>query len=124
VDLWGFCTVYFPYLELLFNNYDKLNENEVKLFNLVKEIFITIYTTRITEISHTRIFGILENIDNILENISDIHVSINKASSIKKLKTSHTKKTTQNTKKTNSNVSFKKRPKLRNFKNPIFLSVK
>jgi serine/threonine protein kinase len=124
VDLWGFCSSYFPYLELLFNNYKKLNENEVKLFNLVKQIFITIYTTRTTEISHTHIFGILENIDNILEKISDIPVSINKVSSIKKLKTTHTKKIRRNTKKTNSNISFKNRPQLKNFKNPIFLSVK
>ena len=110
VDLWGFCSTYFPFLELLFNNYDKLNENEMLLFDLVKKLFIYIYSTP-PEINIHEITKILQNMDTVFgKTFSTTGEGI--------------KQTRKNTKKIKSNISFKKRPKLKNFQNPIFLSRK
>ena len=39
VDIYGFINIYFPLLEMLFNNYDYLNENELKILNQLEFIF-------------------------------------------------------------------------------------
>jgi hypothetical protein len=110
VDLWGFCSTYFPFIELLFNNYDKLNENEMLLFDLVKKLFIYIYSTP-TEMNIHEINKILQNMDTIFgKTLSATGEGV--------------KQTRKNIKKIKSNISFKKRPKLKNFKNLIFLSRK
>jgi serine/threonine protein kinase len=110
VDLWGFCSTYFPFIELLFNNYDKLNENEMLLFDLVKKLFIYIYSTP-TEMNIHEINKILQNMDTIFGKILSATGE-------------GVKQTRKNIKKIKSNISFKKRPKLKNFQNPIFLSRK
>jgi len=110
VDLWGFCSTYFPFLELLFNNYDKLNENEMLLFDLVKKLFVYIYSTP-TEMNIHEINKILQNMDTIFgKTLPATGEGV--------------KQTRKNTKKIKSKLSFKKRPKLKNFQNLIFLSRK
>ena len=103
VDLWGFCSAYYPYLELLSNNYEQLNINELKLFDLVKDLFITIYTTSSIEINPNKILENLEKIHILLEVLSVAVVPISKPS-LTKLKT--TTKKIRNV-KMKSNISFK-----------------
>jgi hypothetical protein len=51
VDVWGFITAYLPLLEILSNNYNKLNKENKELFNHLKYIFIHyLYSPRIDKI--------------------------------------------------------------------------
>ena len=40
VDIWGWITAYIPILQVVFENFDKLNEKEQELFQHLKQIFI------------------------------------------------------------------------------------
>ena len=40
LDIWGFIMIYFPILEILFNNYDKLSDHQLKIFNQVKHLML------------------------------------------------------------------------------------
>jgi serine/threonine protein kinase len=52
VDIWGFIVTYFSILEILYDNYNKLNDTQKKIFNSIKSIFINyLYAPRITEIN-------------------------------------------------------------------------
>lgn len=69
VDIYGFICVYFPLLELLFENYEKLNENQMKIFNLIKNMFITyLYSTRTEPIKISELLSTLKNLGKLLEN--------------------------------------------------------
>jgi len=67
-DVWGFCTAFYPLLELYFNNYDNFNSNEAKIFKLLKELFMYIYTTASTKLSHDKIETIITEIISLLDN--------------------------------------------------------
>jgi len=40
IDKWGFVIAYLPFLERLFNNYDTLSQEQLKLFSKLKSIYI------------------------------------------------------------------------------------
>jgi serine/threonine protein kinase len=51
VDIWGFITIYFPILEILYDNYDKLNDLQKNIFNSIKNICVNyLYAPRINPI--------------------------------------------------------------------------
>jgi len=51
VDIWGFITIYFPILEILYDNYYKLNDIQKNIFNSIKYIFVNyLYAPRINPI--------------------------------------------------------------------------
>ena len=51
VDVWGFITIYFPILEILYDNYHKLNDIQKNIFNSIKNIFVNyLYVPRINTI--------------------------------------------------------------------------
>jgi hypothetical protein len=115
VDIWGFCSAYFPFLEILSNNYEKLNEIEKNLFNIIKSIFIKVYTTRVEQININEIIEKLEMIDKLLsQNINESSDSNNLGKGINKNPKLRISK---------SKLSFKRKTKKR-FKKPIFLSLK
>jgi hypothetical protein len=87
------------------------------LFNSVKQLFIMIYTRSAEEININEIIEILENMDKIIVNLIKPSTSIS-------IRESSIKQTRRNKSNIKSNISFKIRPKLRNFKQPIFLSIK
>ena len=67
VDLWGFISIYYAFLELLFNNYDNLNKYEKKLFQLIKQIFIDyLYLNSDKVINTDNLVNELNNIGNII----------------------------------------------------------
>ena len=66
VDIWGFLSTYTTIIEVLFNNYNVLNENEVKLFNLIKKILIEyMYRPRIKPIDINSLTNELANLNTI-----------------------------------------------------------
>lgn len=123
VDIWGFCSSYFPFLELLFNNYSKLNRSEKELFNIIKELFVTLYITRAKKLDINEIIKLLKSMDNLFEkNItSNTFNSNDVASGIKNIKKTRKRNKYSSIK---TNISFKRRPLQKKFKNPIFLSLK
>ena len=109
VDIWGFLNIYFPLLELLSNNYSFLKENDLKILIHIKYLFNEyLYKPRHDPINLNYLFEDL----NILGNL------------IYKIKTSkYIIKQTSLTKTSETNL-FKRKTKLKKFKNPILLSIK
>ena len=123
VDLWGFCSTYFPFLEILFNNYSKLNKSEKELFNIIKELFVTLYITRAKKLDINEIMKLLKKMDSLFENnISNNNAAYKDvASGIKNIKKTRKRNKHSSIK---TNISFKRRPLQKRFKKPIFLSLK
>jgi hypothetical protein len=68
-DIWGFIMVYFPIVELLFNNYDKLNQNQLKIFNHLKHIILVYcYNPRTMVINMESLNKDFKTLSNLLEN--------------------------------------------------------
>ena len=83
VDIYGFIISYLPIFEALFENYSKLNKNDMELFESLKKIFITyLFTPRIVPINVNEVTNELKGLNKIL-NISNINSSRNKSSSLK-----------------------------------------
>jgi serine/threonine protein kinase len=116
IDIWGFCSAYFPFMEILFNNYEKLNEIEKNLFNIIKSIFVTLYTTRDEKININEIIEKLEKINKLLSE------NINESVDSKSLGKGIYKKTKLSISK--SKISFKRKTNKKRFKKPIFLYLK
>jgi serine/threonine protein kinase len=69
VDVYGFICVYYPLLELLFENYDKLNDNQMEMLNLLQSIFITyLYSERTEPIDIDELVGYLEDFGKLIDN--------------------------------------------------------
>jgi serine/threonine protein kinase len=122
VDVWGFINVYYPILELLSNNYLKLKENEMKIFKQLQFIFNEyLYTPRHEPINMNDLYNDLKIFGNL------IHIFIHgkrKTISIKEA-TAHGIKTKKNRKmNSGSSIVFKRKPLIKRFKNPFFLSLK
>jgi len=116
VDLWGFVSVYLPVLEMMSNNYVNLNVLERKVFEVLKETFIYIYTTpnitlkeivrKLNEL--TAIFRDLKTLDG--KQLSDLE---NKQ---------HTSKDTQIT-KTHTSKIFTRQNLNKRFKKPLLIKT-
>jgi serine/threonine protein kinase len=122
VDIWGFINIYYPYLEILCNNYSILNENQVKVFNQLKFLFNKyLYNPR-----HEPI-----NLDDLLSDLKvltyQLHIVIygnNKITNSHDV-TGRGIKTKKNRKYHSSCLTvFKRKPLSKHFKNPFFLSLK
>ena len=69
VDIWGFIVMYFPILDLLFNNYKKLTSNQMEMFELLKYIFVTyLYTPRIEPIKINDLVAQFEELTELFNN--------------------------------------------------------
>ena len=133
-DIWGFICVYYPIAEILYNNYDKLTKNELDIFNKIKFIFVTyLFNPRHEPINMDMLYLDLKNLGNIIYiNLKKKHeITGLKTKSFRIIKNGITSKINKKTRKqkmvikyNNKRVSFKRRPKRRKFKNPIFLSLK
>jgi serine/threonine protein kinase len=84
IDIWGFIISYLPILTILFENYKKLDENELMLFNKIKNIFIKyLYSPRIIPIDETELSKELKNLNNLF-NLIDTKYSLKITPSVKK----------------------------------------
>ena len=69
VDIWGFVCLYFPLLDLLNNNYEKLNDNMHTMFELIKSIFIKyLYSPRIVPINISELVSNLNELNSLIRN--------------------------------------------------------
>jgi hypothetical protein len=123
VDIWGFISIYLPIIEILFNNYSNLQENELKIFNKLKYIFVYyLYNPRHEPINIDNLFSELNKLQNL------ILVVVNQKTKIQNYSARgiYNKKTIKNKLniKSTKNISFKRKPKQRRFKNPFLLSLK
>ena len=88
VDIYGFIISYLPIFEALFENYNKLNETEIKVFETLKSLFIKyLFSPRVEPINISELENELRGLNKIL-NISNN----NKHSSSSSLKVSTSNK--------------------------------
>ena len=87
VDVWGFITAYYPILDFLNDNYDDLSDEQLEMFDLIKELFLNyLYSPRIEPIDHYEIVSELRKLSDLLKNeISETASGISK----QKLKYKH-----------------------------------
>ena len=82
MDIWGIIMCYLPILDILFDNYDKLTETELKLFNIIKHIILKyLYEPRIEPINIDELTRELKNINKLFE-IQDKNQNSNSKSSL------------------------------------------
>lgn len=112
VDIYGFINVYYPFIEMLSNNYSSLNENQLELFENIKQLFIVyLYQPREDLINMNDLIKSLNKIGNIIKKIArDEYGNDINASKTKKI--------------SSSSKLFKRKPFVKRFKNPFFLSLK
>ena len=136
VDIWGFIISYVPIIEILSDNYKSLTKQELKIFNQLQFIFVEyLYNPRHEPIDMKELYTDLKILGDLL------HIKLTgkkPTSSIKSLSPTSTintkksvgkgihKKTRKNkiNNDKNTRVSFKRGPKKRRFKHPVFLSLK
>jgi hypothetical protein len=72
IDIWGFLISYLPILEILSENYDKLNANEMEIFELIKYMYLTyLYNPRIETINMKNLNTDLNKLTKLLGNNND-----------------------------------------------------
>lgn len=124
VDLYGFINIYYPVLEIFYKNYSSLGPAEMDIFNQLKFIFVEyLYKPRHEEISIRELLADFKLLGDLIifsltgtKTATPITSSSGTASGIKTRKRRKLRK--------NRAISFKRSPKYRRFKNPIFLSPK
>lgn len=124
VDIWGFINVYYPLLELLYNNYFSLKENELNIFKKLEDIYNKyLYNPRHEEINLNDLYNDLKELGNLIyiagfgkrKTITTSRSSLQGlASGIKKHKTRR---------RTLATI-FKRKKINRKYKNSFFLSLK
>ena len=133
VDIWGFISVYFSFIEILFNNYSKLSAQELTIFNKLKYIFVEyLYNPRHEAIDVNALYADFKNLSVLLRSRLSMKNKNNKSRNIKNknIKSSSIengargKKTKTKTKTKTTQVSFTRKPNQRRFKNPFLLSLK
>jgi len=109
VDIWGFIISYLPIFTALFENYKKLNEMELELFEALKKIFIKyLYSPRIKPINIDELTNELKELNKIFK-LTSTSINSRKTSSLKISSTKKSKGVTGQTYLLNS--SQKKRTK-------------
>jgi len=128
IDVWGFCICYFPYLEIFYNNFNKLVSNEIEIFNCIKELFIRLYTISSEKLNKEDIIDNLQNLNKLIKNNIKYNNLDNLLASGIKLRKKNVKNSNKPkyAKKNISRVSFKKIPKskTRKFKKFLLISAK
>jgi len=116
VDLWGFISVYYVFIEILSNSYSKLTDPEMHIFNKLKFIFVEyLYNPRHEPIHINALYSDLEDLSKLFCRRLN-----------KKYKKNIYAKGINKTRRINfnkSSISFKRRPKQKRFKNPFLLSL-
>jgi len=117
VDIYGFIISYLPIFQALFENYSKLNQMELNLFEALKEIFIKyLFSPRIETINESELTSKLKELNKIF-NIETPNSSNKKSYS---LKVSSTKKSKGVTGQTYLlNFTHKKTSKMKTSKHNI-----
>ena len=127
VDIWGFVTTYFPMLEFFNENYDNLTEEQEKMFELIKELFIKyLYSPRIKPVNKNELVKDLKTLSQMFSNeIGNVTAKGIKHTPTKTRKNRITR-ITKNSHKAYSRLRFKKaiKPKSKTKKKLFMLSTK
>jgi serine/threonine protein kinase len=122
VDIWGFINVYYPLLEILYNNYFSLKEKEMQLFKKLEHIFNEyMYNPRHEPIVMDDLFNDLKELGNL------IYINAYGKKKTSSLRDTFRKTRTHKTKshQTKSHQTLFNRKKLiKKFKNSFLLSLK
>jgi serine/threonine protein kinase len=114
VDIWGFISVYFVFIEILSHNYSKLTKQEMDIFNKIKYLFVEyLYNPRHDPIPVNKLYLDLEDLTKLFEKRLNIKTEV--ARGVNK---------TRKNGFTRVNISFKRRPAQKRFKKPFLLSFK
>ena len=141
VDIWGFISVYYPMIELLANNYSRLSPQELKIFNQIQFIFVEyLYNARHEPIDMTMLYSDLKDLGNLFHiKLMGKKKTTSLSQTLSSKKTSSSKKSSSSNKSDRASginiktrkyrgertsISFKRKPKQKRFKNPLFLSIK
>jgi len=69
IDIWGFICLYYPILSFLDDNYDRLNENQLGMFQLMKNLFVFyLYSPRTEPIDLDDLRRHLETFNRLIDN--------------------------------------------------------
>jgi hypothetical protein len=118
VDIYGFINIYYPLLELLSNNYFSLNAEKMELFNALCSIYKTyLYSPRYEPYVMSELLNDLKELGNLL------HIIIRGKKKTSSLLASGIK-TRKRKRNSGKSPLFKRKPLVKRFKNPIFLSLK
>lgn len=72
LDVYGWITCYLPIMEILFENYEKLNENELLLFDQLKNIFLKyLYEPQIKPINIKSLSQDFKDLDKMFDLLSE-----------------------------------------------------
>lgn len=124
VDIWGFITAYYPYLEMFSNNYFSLDERQIKIFKQLQFIYNEyLFTPRHEPININELFSDLKILGNLIHVVAYGKKKTPSSRSSKVIASGiKTRKNRMN--KSNSNKLFKRKPLVKRFKKPYFLSLK
>jgi len=130
VDIWGFISTYYPYIELLSNNHKTLTKGEQKIFNQLQFIFVEyLYNPRHDPIDMNMLFSDLKDLGNLIH----IKLTGKKKTTSTSSKNPSTRssrdrasgiKTRKNVNERKTSIKFIRGPKQKRFKKPFFLSLK
>jgi serine/threonine protein kinase len=126
VDIWGLISAYYPFIETLSKQYNKLDKYEMKIFDQLKNIYIQfLYSPRHEPINLNELYSELKDLGNLIysnfKGKKKTTSSSSKTISSRSARASGVRKTRKHKK---SNIRFMRSPKVKRFKNPIFLSLK
>jgi serine/threonine protein kinase len=123
VDIWGFITVYYPFLEMFSKNHSTLNKNELKIFKQLRFIFKHyLYTPRTSPIKMDELYHHLNILGNLIHVLVHGKHETTATSSQRSLEGGN--KTRKISKKSGSSSIFKRKKFVKRFKKPFFLSLK
>ena len=109
----------FNVIEFLFNNYDKLTIQEMKLFNKLKHIFVEyLYSPRHTAIPMDGLYSDLKDLEDLLYKLAMPKKSKSKKPNITR------RNYARGVQNKRSSITFKRKPKQRRFKKPFLMSIK
>lgn len=122
VDVYGFINIYYPLLELLSNNYFSLNKEKLELFDTLCSIYKNyLYSPRYEPYIMSELLNDLKELGNLL------HIIIRgkrKTTATSETALASGIKTRKRRKSASKSQLFKRKPLVKRFKNPIFLSLK
>lgn len=73
IDIWGFISIYYSVLEMLFNNYSTLTENQLNIFNTIKRLFLNyLYIPKNDPINMIELKEDMNELGDLLKNESSV----------------------------------------------------
>lgn len=124
VDVYGFVSSYYPLLEMLFDHIASLDANGEALFEAVANLFKRyMFAPRHAPYSMPALYKDLEHVGKCLENVARNEPSKGGAQFKGAKRTARMSKTKRRGAMTSVHL-FRKKPNVKRFKHPIFLSLK